>query len=223
MRTIIILALGALFMVTSCKSGPKSETTEATKATETEMTEKKAEPTGKLAKWPDDYPIDGDSVAVISTKFGDIVLEFYPDIAPNHVRNFKYLANHGFYNGCAFHRVIPGFMIQGGDPNSKDADKAKHGTGDPGWSVDAEFSKKDHVKGTLSMARSRDPNSAGSQFFVCVARAKNLDNQYTVFGQTIKGVEVADKIVSQPRDSKDNPNERIEMTVKIVSRSEAGL
>ena len=223
MRTFIILALGALFMVTSCKSGPKSETSEATKATETEMTEKKAEPTGKLAKWPDDYPVDGDSVAVISTKFGDIVLEFYPDVAPNHVRNFKYLANHGFYNGCAFHRVIPGFMIQGGDPNSKDANKANDGTGGPGWSVGAEFSPKEHIKGTLSMARSRDPNSAGSQFFVCVARAKSLDNQYTVFGQTIKGVEVADKIVSQPRDQRDNPNKRIEMTIKIVSRSEAGL
>ena len=178
MRTFIILALGALFMVTSCKSGPKSETSEATKATETEMTEKKAEPTGALAKWPDDYP---------------------------------------------FHRVIPNFMIQGGDPNSKDANKANDGTGGPGWGVNAEFSPKEHIKGTLSMARSRDPNSAGSQFFVCVARAKNLDNQYTVFGQTVKGVEVADKIVSQPRDQRDNPNERIEMTIKIVSRSEAGL
>lgn len=223
MRTFIIMAVSAMFMVTACKSGPKSETTDAAKPAETTIEKKAPESTGKLAKWPADYPIEGDSVAIISTKFGDIVLEFFPDVAPNHVRNFKYLANAGYYDGCTFHRCIPNFMIQGGDSNSKDADRANDGTGSPGWQVDAEFNKKLHEKGTLSMARSNNPNSAGSQFFICVARAANLDNKYTVFGQTIKGIEVADQIVGQPRDKRDNPNERIEMTVKIVPKSEAGL
>lgn len=220
MRTLIVFAVGAMLVASSCKSGPK---TEQAKPVETGATQQKAEPTGKLAKWPADYPVTGDSVAIISTKLGDIVLEFFPDVAPNHVRNFKYLANAGFYDGCTIHRVIPNFMIQGGDPNSKDTIRANDGMGGPGWRVDAEFSEREHVKGTLSMARSRDPNSAGSQFFICVARAKSLDNQYTVFGQAIKGMEVADEIVSQPRDPRNNPLDRIEMKVRIAPRSEVKL
>lgn len=219
MRTSIILALSALFLIAACKSGPKSEEGKSSEA----ATEKKVEPTGTLEKWPADYPVTGDSVAVITTKFGDMVLEFYPDVAPNHVRNFKYLANHGFYNGCTFHRVIPNFMIQAGDPNSKDTIRANDGMGGPGWTVDAEFNSKDHDRGTLSMARSRDPNSAGSQFFICIKRAQHLNNNYTVFGQVIKGMEVADSIVGQARDERDNPLERIEMTVRIVPRSAAKL
>ncbi len=156
--------------------------------------------------------------AVIETKFGNIELKFFPDVAPNHVNNFIELAKKGFYDGTTFHRVIPGFMIQGGDPNSKSPDKATHGMGGPGYTVKAEFNAMPHKKGTLSMARSASPDSAGSQFFICVAAAPFLDRQYTVFGEVVSGIEVADKIVGQPRDSKDNPNERIEIKVKITEK-----
>ncbi|MBI5100708.1 MAG: peptidylprolyl isomerase [Nitrospirae bacterium] len=154
--------------------------------------------------------------AVIETKFGNITLKFFPDVAPNHVNNFIELAKKGFYDGTTFHRVIPGFMIQGGDPKSKDHNKAGHGTGGPGYTVNAEFSDKPHKKGTLSMARSSDPNSAGSQFFICVGDAPFLNGQYTVFGEVVSGMDVADKIVNTPRDKRDNPNERVEMKVKIT-------
>jgi peptidyl-prolyl cis-trans isomerase B (cyclophilin B) len=154
--------------------------------------------------------------AVIETKFGNIELRFFPEVAPNHVKNFIELAEKGFFNGTIFHRVIPGFMIQGGDPNSKDPDKSKHGLGGPGYQLKAEFNERPHKRGILSMARSADPDSAGSQFFICVADAPFLDRQYTVFGEVVSGMEVSDKIVSQPRDMRDNPNERIEMKIKIV-------
>ena len=160
--------------------------------------------------------------AVIETKFGTIELKFFPDVAPNHVNNFIELAEKGFYDGTTFHRVIPGFMIQGGDPNSKNPDKSRHGMGGPGYTVKAEFSQKPHKRGTLSMARSSHPDSAGSQFFICVADASFLDGQYTVFGEVVSGMEVADKIVSQPRDRRDNPNERIEMKVKVIEEKEKG-
>ncbi len=153
--------------------------------------------------------------AVIETKFGNIELKFFPEVAPNHVNNFIELAKKGFYDGTTFHRVIPGFMIQGGDPNSKNADKATHGMGGPGYTVKAEFSSRPHKRGILSMARAADPNSAGSQFFICVADAPFLDRQYTVFGEVVSGMDVVDKIVSQPRDQRDNPNERIEIKVKV--------
>jgi len=158
--------------------------------------------------------------AVIETKFGKIELIFFPDVAPNHVNNFIELAQKGFYDGTTFHRVIPGFMIQGGDPNSKDPDKSKHGTGGPGYAVKAEFNQKPHKKGTVSMARSSNPDSAGSQFFICVADSSFLDGQYTAFGEVVSGMEVAEKIVGQPRDRRDNPDERIEMKVKIVEEKE---
>ncbi|MBI4684731.1 MAG: peptidylprolyl isomerase [Nitrospirae bacterium] len=156
--------------------------------------------------------------AVVETKFGNIELRFFPDVAPKHVNNFIELAKKGFYDNTTFHRIIPGFMIQGGDPNSKNPDKSKHGMGGPGYAVKAEFSNKPHKKGILSMARSANPDSAGSQFFICVADAPFLDKQYTVFGEVVSGMEVADKIVSQPRDARDNPNERIEMKVRIVEK-----
>lgn len=156
--------------------------------------------------------------AVIETKFGNIELKFFPDAAPNHVKNFIDLAKKGFYDGTTFHRVIPGFMIQGGDPNSKNPDKSMHGMGGPGYTVKAEFNKKSHKKGILSMARAADPNSAGSQFFICVADVPFLDGQYTVFGEVVSGIEAADKIVSQARDKKDNPLERIEVKIKIIEK-----
>ncbi len=154
--------------------------------------------------------------AIIETKFGNITLKFFPEVAPGHVKNFIDLAKKGFYDGTTFHRVIPGFMIQGGDPNSKNPDKRTHGMGGPGYSIKAEFNDRPHKRGTLSMARSQNPDSAGSQFFICVKDAAFLNRQYTVFGEVESGMEVADKIVSQPRDPNDNPNERIEMKVKIV-------
>ena len=159
----------------------------------------------------------GDTQAVIETKFGNITLKFFPDVAPGHVKNFLDLAKKGTYDNTVFHRVIPEFMIQGGDPVSKDpARRRAYGTGGPGYTIKAEFNSRPHKRGTLSMARSSNPDSAGSQFFICVKDAPFLNNQYTVFGEVVSGMEVADKIVSQPRDANDNPNERIEMKVKIV-------
>ncbi len=157
-----------------------------------------------------------DKKAIIETKFGNIELKFFPDVAPNHVDNFIQLAKTDFYDGTIFHRVIPGFMIQGGDPNSKDHDKSKHGMGGPDHKVKAEFSDRPHKRGTLSMARSGQPDSAGSQFFICVSDAAFLDGQYSVFGEVVSGMDVVDKIVSQPRDARDNPDERIEIKVRIV-------
>ena len=156
--------------------------------------------------------------AIIETKFGNIELRFFPETAPGHVNNLIELAKKGFYDGTTFHRVIPGFMIQGGDPNSKNPDKSGHGMGGPGYTIKAEFNDKPHKKGSLSMARAGHPDSAGSQFFICVADAPFLNGQYTVFGEVISGMEVADKIVNQPRDSKDNPNERIEIKIRIVEK-----
>jgi peptidyl-prolyl cis-trans isomerase B (cyclophilin B) len=156
--------------------------------------------------------------AVIETKFGAIELRFFPDVAPNHVNNFTELAKKGFYDGTTFHRVIPGFMIQGGDPNSKNPDKSKHGIGGPGYTVKAEFNDKPHKRGTLSMARAAHPDTAGSQFFICVADSFFLDKQYTVFGEVVSGMDVADKIVNQARDKRDNPLERVEIKVKIIEK-----
>jgi cyclophilin family peptidyl-prolyl cis-trans isomerase len=160
----------------------------------------------------------GNEVAVIETTLGDIELELQNDIAPGHVKNFKDLAEQGFYDGTTFHRVIPGFMIQGGDPNTKSDDRSTHGMGGPGYTIKAEFSSTPHTRGVLSMARSQDPDSAGSQFFVVVKDSSFLDNQYTAFGLVTKGMEVVDKIVSVPRDSKDNPDEKVEIkSVKMIN------
>lgn len=154
--------------------------------------------------------------AIIKTNLGEIELKFFPEKAPNHVENFINLAKDGFYDGTIFHRVIPGFMIQGGDPKSKSPNRAAHGTGGPGYALKAEFSNIPHKRGTLSMARSAHPDSAGSQFFICVADAPWLNGQYTVFGEVVSGMDVADRIVSQPKDRRDNPIERVEMKVKVI-------
>ena len=170
--------------------------------------------------------------AVISTQFGDIVLEFFDDIAPKHVESFKLHTQNGYYNGTTFHRVIPGFMIQGGDPLTKSEDRSRHGTGgnaakyfgigteseESSWDLPAEFSATPHARGILSMARSNNPDSGGSQFFICVADARFLDNQYTVFGKVVSGMDVVDAIVSSPRDARDNPDDRIEMKVRLEDK-----
>ena len=170
--------------------------------------------------------------AVISTKFGDIVLEFFDDTAPKHVESFKLHAQNGYYDGTTFHRVIPGFMIQGGDPLTKSEDRGRHGTGgnaakyfgigteseESTWDLPAEFSSTPHERGILSMARSQNPDSGGSQFFICVADARFLDNKYTVFGKVVSGLDVVDAIVNAPRDAKDNPDARIEMKVRLENK-----
>ena len=175
-------------------------------------------------------------VAVISTKYGDIVLEFYPKGAEKHVDSFITHAKNGYFDGTTFHRVIPGYIIQGGDPNSKDDDRSNDGLGGHAanfygegeeenpetWMLPAEFNDRPHITGTLSMARSPGrPNSAGSQFFICAGPTPQLDNKYTVFGQVVEGLDVIQKIVNTPRDRRDNPKEKVEMTVKIIPRSEA--
>ena len=158
------------------------------------------------------------SVSGVSTNLGLIEIGFLPDKAPGHVKNFKDLARKGFYDGTIFHRVIPGFMIQGGDPNTKTNDVSGYGLGGPGYMINAEFNDTPHSRGILSMARSQNPNSAGSQFFIVVKDAPFLDGKYTVFGKVRSGMDIADKIVSSRRNRRDNPVERIEMKVKIVDR-----
>ena len=166
-----------------------------------------------------------DEVAVIKTSAGEMVAEFWTDVAPQTVENFKKLAKSGFYDGTAFHRIMKGFMIQGGDPLTKDPTKeARWGTGDPGYKIKAEFNPKPHVRGVLSMARSADPDSAGSQFFVCLGTASSLDNKYTGFGRLIKGDDVLGKIgdtavAASGSGERSKPTTRVSVeSVKIVPR-----
>ncbi|HSC56063.1 MAG TPA: peptidylprolyl isomerase [Nitrospira sp.] len=168
-------------------------------------------------------PPDPRPKAVIKTKFGEMEMKFFPDLAPKHVDNFIKLAKSGFYNGTIFHRVIPGFMIQGGDPNTKNSlRKETFGQGGPKDDkgnpilLKAEFSDTPHKRGIVSMARANEPDTAGSQFFIVVEDSFFLDRKYTVFGEVTKGLGIADKIVNLPRNDHDLPNDRIEMTVTIV-------
>jgi cyclophilin family peptidyl-prolyl cis-trans isomerase len=157
---------------------------------------------------------------IISSNLGDIKLEFYPEHAPKTVENFRELANRGFYDGLIFHRIVPNFVIQGGDPNTRDlSNRTRWGTGGPGWNIKAEFNKNKHSRGTLSMARSQDPNSAGSQFFIVLKDSNFLDGQYTVFGRVISGMDIVDKIASIKTDSSDAPvdTETAKMTKVTVS------
>ncbi len=145
--------------------------------------------------------------ATITTNLGAMTIRLLPDIAPETVRNFAKLARDSFYDGTLFHRVIPGFMIQGGDPNTKGGNRATWGTGGPGYSIKAEFNPKAHVRGVVSMARSSDPDSAGSQFFIVTSDSMHLNGQYTAFGEVTSGIEVADRIVGLKRDERDCPLE----------------
>ena len=155
--------------------------------------------------------------AVINTNLGIIQFELLPDIAPETVRNFIKLAKSEFYVGTLFHRVIPKFMIQGGDPNTKEPDKSMWGTGGPGYNIKAEFNSRSHLRGIVSMARSSDPDSAGSQFFVVTSDSTFLDRQYTVFGQVTDGIDVVDKIVNLPRDDNDCPLQEAKMLQVTIS------
>jgi peptidyl-prolyl cis-trans isomerase B (cyclophilin B) len=193
--TLLCCVLGLAFVAAPARSEDKKEAKKETAA----MSEPK-------------------EVAVIKTSEGEMVAEFWPDVAPKTVENFKKLAKSGFYDGTAFHRVIKGFMIQGGDPLTKDeSKKARWGTGDPGYKIDAEFNKKSHERGVLSMARSQDPNSAGSQFFICHGAPKFLDGQYTAFGKLIKGDDVLEKIATTKTLPGDRPEKRMNVeSIKIV-------
>ena len=162
-------------------------------------------------------------VAVIKTSEGEMVAEFWPEVAPNTVENFKKLARSGFYDGTAFHRIVKGFMIQGGDPLTKDpAKESRYGTGDPGYKIKAEFNDRSHERGVLSMARSSDPDSAGSQFFICLANVSRLDHQYTTFGKIIKGDDVLGKIgdtevTTSDSGERSKPTKRVTVeSIKIV-------
>lgn len=179
---------------------------EAAKKTETVNTDKQA------AK----------EVAVIKTNQGDLVIEFWPEVAPNTVANFQKLAKQGFYDGTCFHRVIKGFMIQGGDPLTKDeANRARWGTGDPGYKIKAEFNDRSHVRGVVSMARSQDPDSAGSQFFICHGNPTFLDRQYTAFGKLIRGDDVLEKIATTATGPRDVPVTRMHIeSIRMVPSSE---
>ena len=160
-------------------------------------------------------------VAVIKTVAGDMVIEFWPDVAPKTVENFKTLAKKGFYDGTAFHRIIKGFMVQGGDPLTKDeTQQNRWGTGDPGYKIKAEFNERSHKRGVISMARSQDPDSAGSQFFICHGDPSFLDRQYTAFGKLIQGDDVLEKLATTKVGSQDRPDKRQGVeSIQIVDRA----
>ena len=180
----------------------RADDTKTTTSTNASMTQPKTSP----------------EVAIINTTEGAMVVQFWTDAAPNTIANFKKLANSGFYDGTCFHRVIKGFMIQGGDPLTKDPSKEDMwGTGGPGYQIKAEFNDHSHVRGVISMARSQDPDSAGSQFFICDGNPTFLDHQYTTFGKLIKGDDVLAKIANAPTHPPDRPDKRIGIiSIKIV-------
>jgi peptidyl-prolyl cis-trans isomerase B (cyclophilin B) len=203
LSTILMFGLSAGLAVATAAEAVKEESTK-----ENQTSENKEEKTAMNNK----------EVAVIKTTEGEMVIEFWPDVAPKTVENFKKLAGDGFYDGTAFHRVIKDFMIQGGDPLTKDPSKESvWGTGDPGYKIKAEFNDKSHTRGVISMARSQHPDSAGSQFFICHGNPSFLDGQYTAFGKLIKGDEVLEKIATTPTHPPDRPNKRMGVeSIKIV-------
>jgi peptidyl-prolyl cis-trans isomerase B (cyclophilin B) len=163
-----------------------------------------------------------DPRVTITTKFGEIKIRFYPEDAPRHIENFINLIKMQFYDGTTFHRIVPGFIIQGGDPLSKESDRLRHGSGGPGYWLNPELSDRPHKRGAISMAKTprdgsstRDFNDNGSQFFICLADNGGLDRRYSVFGEVIRGMEVVDKIAAMPRDEYNNPLESITMTMTV--------
>ena len=222
-KNIINLLFVSSFLFTGCSETKKEETLKNTN--QSNKLEKNSEDKTMSNVTKEDY-------AIISTSYGDMTVQFFEGAAPKHVESFKTHAVNGFYNGTIFHRVIPGFMIQGGDPNTKGENKASYGTGGHAakyygigieedsktWNLPAEFNNIKHSRGILSMARSNDPNSGGSQFFICAANVPHLNGKYTVFGQVVEGDEIIDQIINLPRDARDNPNRRVEMSVRIEQR-----
>ena len=204
MQRIVLAGLaGILVTATVLAQAPKTQP--ATAPAPKPAVKQAAKPATKPATAPKVSPAKGpgELEAVLQTKVGNIVIKFFPEKAPNHVKNFQDLVKSGFYNGTKFHRVVPGFMIQGGDPNTKKGDKSTWGQGGhevngKEVTVKAEFNDIHHARGIVSMARAQDPNSASSQFFICVADAGFLDHQYTAFGEVVSGMDVVDKIVNAP-------------------------
>ena len=222
-KNIINLLFVSSFLFTGCSETKKEDT--LNKTNKSNKSEKSTDSKTISNVSREDY-------AIISTSYGDMTIQFFEGAAPKHVESFKTHASNGFYNGTIFHRVIPGFMIQGGDPNTKGENKASYGTGGHAakyygigteedsktWNLPAEFNNIKHSRGILSMARSNDPNSGGSQFFICAATVPHLNGKYTVFGQVVEGDEIIDQIINLPRDARDNPNRRVEMSVRIEQR-----
>ncbi len=201
----VFAVLSLLIILVACQSnngakkGSAKSKKESSKKEQKKSTEKKREKGDNKVENSTSTPANADNdginqTAVIETAKGKIVFKFYPQAAPNTVKNFIKLANEGFYNGTKFHRVVPGFVIQGGDPLSKDNNPSNDGTGGPGYTINAEFNSKKHLTGTVAMARSQGINSAGSQFYICLAPQPSLDGKYTVFGQVIEGLDVIQKI-----------------------------
>jgi peptidyl-prolyl cis-trans isomerase B (cyclophilin B) len=200
-KLICALSLAASFALISCSQAGQTQTNNPSNTTEKPS-------------------VNTNEVAVITTTEGTMVVEFWPDVAPNTVANFEKLTNKGFYDGTCFHRVIKGFMIQGGDPLTKDPSKEDAwGTGGSGQNIKAEFNDRSHVRGVISMARSNDPDSASSQFFICHGNPTFLDHQYTAFGKLIKGDDVLEKIATTPTHPPDRPDKRMGViSIKIVPR-----
>ena len=212
MKKLVTIALLAL--VVSCAPANDKNTGTQTESTATETAATKAPAPAPVAAKPaeEEKPMSyyENKIAELHTSLGEIDLRFFPEVAPNHVKNFIDLSEKGFYNGTKFHRVIEGFVIQGGDPNTISGPRSTWGTGGSGKNVGAEFNAIHHKRGILSMARSNNPNSASSQFFICVADVGSLDNQYTVFGEVTKGMDVVDKIVAASK-GQENPADPVTM------------
>ena len=218
---LVVLVIGCSGDSTEPITDTAATETAATSETAPAGTETAATETGQPAT-TEERPMSEyqNKVAELKTSAGEIHIRFFPDKAPNHVRNFIDLAQRGFYNGTKFHRVIPGFMIQGGDPNSVSGDPNSWGTGGSEQRLRSEFNDISHKRGIVSMARSNDPNSASSQFFIVVKDSTFLDGQYTVFGEVVKGMDVADKIVNAPRGANDRPNDPA--SIQSITVREAG-
>lgn len=225
MKTTMLLTAMAFALAGGCSPEPDTTKVSTTVGSEAATMEQKTpavpadtssgaqDPSQTMAPGAT-MPVDGEEVGVLETNKGTIVVKFFPAKAPKTVENFKALAKKKFYDGTKFHRVIPGFMIQGGDPNSKNQDRSDDGMGGAEKNIDAEFNDTHHARGILSMARSQSPDSASSQFFITVDEAPHLDNNYTAFGQVVQGMDVVDKIVSLARDERDNPLPNDEAVVK---------
>jgi cyclophilin family peptidyl-prolyl cis-trans isomerase len=218
---VLVIALAACSQTGSSTDTAATDTT-ATTATSAASTESAStdtsQPMTSATPAGQEKPMSAytNKIAEVHTTAGQINLRFFPDVAPNHVKNFIDLAEQGFYNNTKFHRVIPGFMIQGGDPNTISGNPATWGTGGSPKNVNAEFNSIPHKRGILSMARSQSPNSASSQFFIVVADSPFLDNQYTVFGEVTEGMDVADKIVTAPKGAQDRPTNPVSITKVVV-------
>lgn len=223
MKRFLLISLLILGGCANPPTEPVDDVSSATAETST-VSETAVEPVESEPTQPEEEPMSVEelenTIVDLNTSKGTISIKFYPKIAPNHVRNFVDLARSGFYDGTKFHRIIPGFMIQGGDPNTKTDNRSSWGTGGSPNRLEAEFSDTPHRRGIVSMARSNHPDSASSQFFIVVSDSRFLDNNYSVFGEVISGMEVADEIVSAPRNAQDQPNDPVEITSVEVRSAE---